>query len=54
MGKLTQVERLEANSRAILAPAVAEHEQFHACAVCSKRVDRRNLADVLHHEQQTH
>lgn len=37
------------------APMVMEeHEHFHVCPACGQAVDRRDLGQVLHHEEAEH
>jgi hypothetical protein len=31
-----------------------EHEHFYVCAACGQAVDKRDLGQVFHHEEQGH
>jgi bifunctional non-homologous end joining protein LigD len=54
MPRLTGDKRKAANRLAVTAPAAAEEEHLYECAHCGQSVDKRNLGDVLHHEQPGH
>lgn len=47
--------RLALNALQVTAPDLpAEHHHLYRCGECGLLVDRRNLGDVLHHEQNGH
>lgn len=54
MAKRSPAARRALNDRTVLAPDVEEAEHFHRCDGCGQFVDRRNLGDVLHHEEPGH
>jgi len=37
-----------------LHPVTDERDHFYVCAECGEAVDRRDLAQVIHHEQPGH
>ncbi|QDM40623.1 non-homologous end-joining DNA ligase [Altererythrobacter sp. TH136] len=54
MARISDQRRKASNRKAAIAPALAEAEHFHACPACGELVDRRNLGDVVYHEQPDH